>query len=164
MRRTFISIGLLTLGACHHAGAGKGTLESAQGPTGSQSEGAVTFVWNSGADPSQGAIEATLPNGTEFHGNYLQVTNTASVDAYGPYYSTWVDPGWGAPWYAGPADGFVTEYSGRAIAHLSADDGTKMRCKFTLRDPASGMVGGGEGDCQLSNNKTVFDAELAKGQ
>lgn len=163
MRRTII-ISALTLAACHHAGAGKGTLESAPTAGGSTNEGAVAFLWNSGVDPSQGQIEATMPNGTEFHGKYLQVTNTASVDAYGPYYSTWTDPGWGAPWYAGPADGFVTEYSGRAIAHLSADDGTKMRCKFTLRDPASGMVGGGEGDCQLSNNETVFDAELRKGQ
>ncbi len=166
MRRTCIpfSMALMALSACQHSGGGQGTLESAATAAGSQAEGPVTFVWHSGVDPSQGEIEATLPDGTEFHGNFLQVTSAANVDTYGPYYTTWTDPMWGSPWYAGPADGFVTEYSGHAVAHLTADSGTRMRCNFTLRDPASGMAGGGEGDCQLSDNKSVFDAKLTKGE
>jgi hypothetical protein len=163
MRNLWI-LSLLVAGACHHAGGGSGTLESAAGAAGSKSEGPVTFTWQSGADPSQGQIEASLPNGTQFTGTFLQVTSSATVDDYGMYYGAWTNPGWGAPWYDGPEAGFVTAYSGRAVAHLSAANGTKMRCKFTLRDPASGMTGGGEGDCQLSDNQTVFDANLTRGQ
>jgi len=158
-----MTLSLIALGACQHSGGGQGTLESAATATGTKSEGAVTFMWHSGMDPSQGTISATLPNGTQFNGTFLQVTSQANVDAYGPYYAAWGDPMWGDPWYDGPEGGFVTAYSGKAVAHHSAANGTKMRCKFNLREPANGMASGGEGDCQLSDKETVFDAQLASG-
>jgi|GEM_PF-1654623 len=164
MRRTCITFSLVALAACQHGGGGQGTLESAATATGSKAEGPVAFNWHSGADPSQGTIEATLPNGTEFNGTFLQATATVSGDAYAPYYSAWGDPVWGRPWYVGPADGFVTEYSGQVLAHLTTTSGTRMRCRFTLRDPSSGLTEGGAGDCQLSDNQTVFNAQLAPGQ
>ncbi|MFT3927859.1 MAG: hypothetical protein QM778_35355 [Myxococcales bacterium] len=164
MRRTCITLSLVALGACQHGGGGQGTLESAATADGTKAEGPVTFLWHSGVDPTQGNIEATLPNGTEFNGTFLQATATVNADAYGPYYNAWGDPAWGNPWYSGPADGFVTEYSGQVLAHLTAASGTRMRCKFSLRDPVSGMTGGGAGDCQLSDNQTIFDAQLTKGK
>ena len=39
-------------------------------------------------------------------------------------------------------------------------DGTRMRCKFMLRNPDRGLAGGGEGDCQMSTHEKVFDAVL----
>jgi hypothetical protein len=162
MRKLWIC-GVLAAAACHHAGQGQGTLEKPSGTGTTQASGPVTFMWQSKADASQGAIEATTPTGTQFSGTYLQVTSQATEEDYGPYYGEWVSPGWGAPWYQGPSDGFVTEYSGRVVAHLSAPTGQRMRCQFVLKDPVSGMTGGGEGDCQLSDNSTVFDARLSPG-
>jgi hypothetical protein len=150
--------------ACQHSGGGAGTLEApaAQGG-GSQAKGTVAFTWHSKADPSKGSIQATMPNGKQFSGTYLQVTSRATADDYGAYYGVWRDPGWGSPWYNGPSAGFVTMYSGQAVAHLKADNGTRMRCKFALREPESGLAGGGDGDCQLTDNRTVFDARLKSG-
>jgi hypothetical protein len=150
--------------ACQHSGTGAGTLETAAANGGtSQAAGTVVFSWESKEDPSKGSIAAVLPNGNQFTGTYLQVTSRATVDDYGAYYGAWRDPLWGAAWYDGPVNDFVTVYSGHAIAHLQASNGTRMRCNFTLRKPEEGMAGGGEGDCQLSDNLTVFDARLKSG-
>lgn len=150
------------LAACKHSGAGEGTLESAVTGAGTAAEGAVEFSWKTGADPSAGSIQARLPDGETFRGDFLQVTDSASVDTVGPYYRTWSTPTWGGdgPWYSGDVPGFVKVYSGRVVAHLVGSEGTRMRCNFVLRDPSRGIPGGAAGDCQMSDRKTVFDAKL----
>jgi hypothetical protein len=164
MRTALCLSSLLALGACSHSGAGEGTLETAATTTsGGHSKGAVTFHWESKANASDGSIQAKLPDGTAYNGTYLQVTSQATADDYGAYYSAWADPVWGAPWYDGPADAFVTRYSGKVLANLNGQDGKRMRCTFQLQEPSSGMSGGGQGDCQLSDKETVFDARIAPG-
>jgi hypothetical protein len=156
--------GLVALAACSHAGAGEGTLETAATATsGGENEGPVTFQWQSKPNATDGAIQAKLPDGTAFDGTYLQMTSQASARDYAVYYSAWGDPVWGDPWYAGPTTGFSTRYSGRVVAHLHAQNGERMRCTFNLREPVSGMNGGGIGDCQLSTKQTVFAARIAPG-
>jgi hypothetical protein len=124
-------------------------------------EGTAQFAWHSGADASQGEIQATLPDGRLFSGKYLQVRSTTEVNTAGLYYSAWSGPGWaGGPWYGGAPGGFVTEYSGQAVALLDSADGTQMRCKFALNTPERGMAGGGMGTCQLSDNEEIFGAQL----
>ena len=167
IRRSWYFVALATLGiGCSHAGSGQGELESSSAGSGSAgaeaSKGAIAFTWHSGADASKGEIEATTPGHGTFEGTYLQPTSTTETTAVDPYYGAWTDPGWGVgmPWFIGPMDNFTTQYSGKALAHLRAPDGTRMRCTFDLRDPPKGMAGGAEGDCQLSDNEQVFDAVL----
>ncbi len=158
--RKGLLLGLTFALGCHHSGTGQGTLETPVSQGGTKDAGPVQFSWESKGDPTHGNIQAQLPDGTEFEGTYLQVTSEATATDYGPYYSVWGDPMWGPAWYAGPAGGFVTAYSGQVVAHLRAQNGTRMRCKFVLREPLTGMGGGGQGDCQLSSNQSVFDAQL----
>lgn len=155
-----LAVGLL---ACTHAGVGSGELLAPGTTPGSkQDKGLVAFRWQSGSDPSSGVIEATLPDGRLFRGNYVQPRTTEWQTYYGPYWGAWAGP-WGmaGPWYAGPQSSFALHYAGKALAHLKADDGTRMRCEFTLYRPDAGLEGGGEGNCQRSTNEEVFGAELA---
>jgi hypothetical protein len=158
----FFSVVLVA--ACSHSGAGEGTLETPSTSGGSENKGPVSFQWQSKSNASDGSIQAKLPDGKAFNGTYLQITSQASPTDYDMYYGAWSDPVWGSPWYAGPEDGFVTRYSGRVVAHLQSDSGERMRCAFTLREPISGMSGGGVGDCQLSNKQTVFGARIEPGK
>ena len=157
------SAALVALNACSHEGAGSGTLEKpvANTTSGSEATGKIDFTWQSGADASKGSIAAVSTDGRSFEGSFLQPTNTITASDYAPYWNAWSSYSWGArPWYDGPEDEFIRTYGGRALAHLTADDGTRMRCTFILRDPVSGMAGGGDGDCQLSTNEKVFHAVL----
>jgi len=162
--RTAWFYGMVFCAACSHSGAGEGTLEVPATSGGSVAKGPVSFTWQSKSDASNGAIQAKLPDGSDFKGTYLQMTSEATEDDYDMYYGAWRDPVWGAPWYRGPEEGFVKQYSGRVVAHLQSDQGERMRCAFTLADPVSGMTGGGEGDCQISNKETVFDARIEPGE
>jgi hypothetical protein len=160
--------GVFATFGCKHEGVGSGLLEKpppGASAGGEKTEGLVEFVWRSGADPSQGQIEATTPDGRKFIGTFIQPRSQVWSDAYDPYWDVWTSSAWGVPvpWYAGSQDAFLTAYSGKALAHLTSSDGTRMRCLFLLRDPAAGMAGGGEGDCQLSTHERVFGARLLSG-
>jgi len=153
----------LAFGGCSHEGEGTGTLEKpGAGTSGSEAAGVVDFRWESGADASHGKIQAVAQDGRVFEGTYLQPSYVVRQEDYTPYWDAWSNMSWGvgAPWYVGSQDEFVTAYGGKALAHLTSADGTRMRCTFVLREPVSGLAGGGEGDCQLSTNETVFHAVL----
>jgi len=65
---------------------------------------------------------------------------------------------WGGGWEnwgAAPSTSFVTHYSGRVVANLGAPSGEHMRCKFQLAHPSEGMAGGGRGQCQMPDGKTI---------
>jgi hypothetical protein len=49
----------------------------------------------------------------------------------------------------------VTHYSGKVVANLAASDGKHMRCTFRLVHPDGGMSGGGTGQCQMPDGKTI---------
>jgi hypothetical protein len=39
--------------------------------------------------------------------------------------------------------------------HLQGPDGQYLRCRFQLNDPPSGMSGGGQGQCNLGDGRTI---------
>jgi hypothetical protein len=55
----------------------------------------------------------------------------------------------------------VTRYSGKVIANLKGPGTQQLRCRFQLNDPAGGMGGGGQGECQFGGGRTV-DATFAR--
>ena len=50
---------------------------------------------------------------------------------------------------------FVTHYSGKVVANLRAADGSRIGCRLHLVQPARGMAGGGEGQCQILGDGTI---------
>jgi len=137
---------LLAAAGCASSGSGYGV-----SPSGRE----ATFQWNSRND-NTGTLTATMPGGRVYTGQYFQVTNETRVENLGPLWYGW-RPGWrGWPnWTAVPAQGFVTEYTGKVVANLAADNGDRMRCRFRLIHPSEGMSGGGQGECQLPNGESM---------
>lgn len=150
------SLGLaLAAGCTPTTGTVSGDLET---PGTKQSE-AITMVWHSdGSAGVRGTIETTLPGGETFSGPYLQVTQETQGTETGGMWVGW-DEGWGdwGPGWGemGPEETFATVYSGRVIANLKGSGGDRMRCRFLLADPATGMAGGGQGECQLTNGQVI---------
>jgi hypothetical protein len=150
---------VLALCACETRGVGSGALQTTEGAEAPRSA-SVHFSWRSeGPSPAKGTISATVPGHGEFHGNYLQITEqTQGIDVnpylgggWHPAWNTW--DGWGPGW---GGETFITHYTGRVIAILESRDGaSKMRCRFRLTEPAKGPVGGGRGECELSNGDMV---------
>lgn len=135
----------------------------------------VTMSWKSQSS-THGHMFTTLgPGGEHFHGSYVQVTHQTRVSGIAPIVGGWgtVWAGYGAgvdPWYWGPAgaapvygaayySGFQTEYEGKVVATLFGNHGRSMRCRFTLNVPNQGLVGGGVGDCEVSDGSRI-DAEF----
>ncbi|WAS89886.1 hypothetical protein [Nannocystis punicea] len=123
----------------------------------------VVFHWTSGDDSLSGRIKTKLPDGESFTGKYHEISRTATVDEYGDFYNAWyADPWMGPSWYWGGSwpyydtvEEFITNNTGKVVATLQGDRGTKMRCRFTLDDPDRGIKGGGTGECQLSNGERI---------
>jgi hypothetical protein len=115
----------------------------------------VRFDWKA-EDAVKGEMTATFSDGKSYTGQLFQITSDTRVDDMGPLWVGWHGRGrfggWGY-WDAGPD--FITQYSGRVVANLSDPNGDHMRCNFRLVKPASGMSGGGEGKCQLSDGHTI---------
>jgi hypothetical protein len=135
--------------ACTTMGSGVGE-QTGGGPE-------VRFDWTA-QDAVKGQMTATFPNGTSYSGTLFQITSDTRVDDMAPLWAGWHRGGfrgWGGwpYWDAGPE--FVKHYSGRVLANLSNDNGDHMRCNFRLIRPASGMAGGGQGQCQLPDGHTL---------
>jgi len=128
--------------------------------TGSTATGAspVTFSWKS-ADSVTGNMDATLADGKTYSGQFFQITKETRVDSVAPLWSGW-HSGWSRfggwdGWAAAPTPDFIQHYSGRVVANLGAPGGEHMRCKFQLAHPSKGMAGGGRGQCQMPDGKTI---------
>ena len=121
---------------------GVGTAESPGGAV------TGTFTWKA-SSPDRGDMTAVLNDGQTYQGRFFQITRDTTIDTLGPLWTGWPYQGpwhgWGY-WEPGPA--FVTQYTGKVVANLAGPAG-HLRCHFTLIRPASGMSGGGEGQCQL---------------
>jgi hypothetical protein len=128
----------------------------------------VVLRWKSAVDnPLSGSISGTLPNDVHYTGKYFEVVQTTPVDIYAPLWDGWSPywSAWPAPGYEGldelDAQGFMKVYTGKVVANLKSDDASqKLRCRFTLDSPRSGLAGGGTGDCQLSNGERISHAKL----
>jgi hypothetical protein len=161
-RRVAVSAAIvmgLALGACTTMGTGEGSTVSGDQP--------VSFNWTSKDGGVTGTMTATLSNGSVFTGPYLEITKTAQSDQFYPMWTGWA-PGWRDWGYGGfgafPLDstGITTTYSGKVTANLTGPASQRMRCRFDLNDPPSGMGGGGQGKCQLASGTTV-DATFPRG-
>ena len=115
---------------------------------------AVNFHWTVD-DFVFGTMIATLPNGQSFDGKFVQVTSNTPVDALAPLWVGW-ERRWDWPyWGVEAAPDFVKHYAGRVLANLQGPHGERMRCAFSLVNPASGMAGGGAGQCEMPTGQTV---------
>ncbi|MFZ5897005.1 MAG: hypothetical protein ACOY0T_38460 [Myxococcota bacterium] len=149
--------------ACTSTGTATGHLVT---PSGNRA--VVTFRWRSDAgDWHRGKLSVVLPGGERYSGSYRQVSQMHPVAVYGPMWVGWEPfwPDWPTPWYRGTLgaswDGWVRVYGGRVVARLEGRNPERaMRCRFTLDDPARGLSGGGNGDCQLSDGSIIERAEL----
>jgi hypothetical protein len=135
---------------CTTMGTGFGSTATGANP--------VTFNWKS-SDSVSGTMNATLSDGKTYSGQFFQITSNTTVDRLGPLWSGWY-PGWGTwggwdYWDGIPSQGFVTHYSGKVVANLGAPSGAHMRCQFRLVHPSNGMAGGGRGQCQMPDGKTI---------
>jgi hypothetical protein len=135
----------IALAACTTIGTGSGSL----------GDKPVSFAWKSTDGGTTGTMTANLPDGKTFSGPYLQVTSEARTEDFAPMWAGW-GYGW-RDWNWGPypATGFTTLYTNRVMANLKSADGQRMRCHFNLNHPYDGMVGGGQGQCQLRGSGTV---------
>jgi len=143
----WVLLPLLLDAGCTTMGTGYGATAAGANP--------VRFDWKS-HDGVSGTMYATLTDGSVYAGAYFQITDITSDDNLGPLWDGW-GAGWGFGgwdhWDSGPD--FVTHYTGRIVANLSDPEGKHIRCKFQLVHPSSGMAGGGQGDCQLPDGKTI---------
>ncbi|HEX3845731.1 MAG TPA: hypothetical protein VHV80_15365 [Steroidobacteraceae bacterium] len=144
---------LIAAGAagCATMGAGSGSTANGAHP--------VTFTWKSSDDVS-GSITAALADGKTYTGRYFQVTRDTDVSGLGPLWAGWGPGRRMGGWYDwDPGPQFITHYSGRVVANLTASGGGHVRCRFLLVHPDEGMVGGGQGECQLPGGQRI-DAQF----
>ena len=146
---------LATLWACTTTGVGDGQLSGL-----GTEEAPVAFSWISKDGGITGTMTAAMPDAA-YTGRFFQITQQTRSETLEPLWSHWHNgwydwPYWGGPFMAPyPTTRFVTHYSGKVVATLEAAGQQHMRCRFHLADPASGMSGGGEGECQLTDGRVV---------
>ncbi len=161
MTLAFFKAGALAVGAavllaaCATTGVGDGDLQRKSGP-----DQPVQFSWQSRDGGISGTMVAVLPGAT-YSGPFFQVTQQTERQSVTPLWNGWVEgwrdwPYWGWGAY-GPYEWtqFTTRYTGKVLANLATTDGKRMRCRLHLANPASGMSGGGDGECQLQGGGVV---------
>jgi hypothetical protein len=145
----------LALGACTTTGIGGGQLSVAGAP-----DAPVTFSWKSTDGGMSGTMIASIP-GANFQGRFFQITRQTLGEVLNPLWTNWHRgwydwPYWGHPFSNPyPTTQFITYYSGKVVATLESEGNQHMRCRFHLAEPAQGMSGGGEGECQLSDARVI---------
>jgi hypothetical protein len=144
--------------------AGCSTLSSGMGGGDLVANGAaaqpVMLSWQSHDGGISGTMAATLPDAT-YEGQFVQITQQTRQESVAPMWMGW-NAGWGDwPYYSGPSLGMVDmttfgrNYSGKVIANLRNPAGQYMRCRFDMNEPAAGMAGGGQGECQLGGGRRI---------
>ncbi|MGD9598598.1 MAG: hypothetical protein AB7G76_13530 [Steroidobacteraceae bacterium] len=140
-------VGAVLVAACVSSGRGFGETR--------KSGEHVDFTWQSTGD-HRGTMSATLASGQTLTGPWFQITHDTRIEQLQPLWYGW-RPAWrGWPyWGPEPMPAFVTHYTGRVVANLEGEGPLRMRCRFTLVNPASQMAGGGTGKCQLGDGQTI---------
>lgn len=145
----------LALTACTTTGIGGGQLAG-----GGAADEPVKFSWTSIDGGLSGSMTATLPD-MSYQGKFFQITQQTRSEVLTPLWTYWNRgwydwPYWGSPMMQPyPTTQFITHYSGKVVATLTGQGDQRMRCRFHLVAPASGMSGGGEGQCQLADGRVV---------
>lgn len=145
----------LALAGCTSTGLGGGQLLAPGAP-----EEAVSFSWTSTDGGISGSMTAALPS-SSYQGRFFQITQQTRGEVLMPLWTHWHRGWYDWPYWSGPVSTpypttqFITHYSGKVVATLESPSNQRMRCRFHLVAPASGMSGGGEGQCQLSDGREV---------
>lgn len=163
---------IVLLGGC--ATTQTGVIAARWTPPGKPSE-PVVIGWES-ESRNTGRLFCTLGRGGErFTGNYIRIVAGTKVETVAPVLNTWgpiwSGYNWGGAndsWWWGPAGApmgeymassyypiFVQEYTGKVVGSLIGDKGQTMRCRFSLRRPQLGLMGGGTGECQTSKGSQI---------
>lgn len=152
------------VGVCLLAGTALGCASGAvtgQVTAAGRTAAPLDMTWRSGIFGESGKMSAVMPDGERFSGTYQVVKPGMSRSS--------LDPAWtgDAPaeyqgeidnsmWGAGrDREGFMRIYENKAVATLTGDRGTRMLCRFTLRDGGAGLGGGGSGECQTSRGAKI---------
>jgi hypothetical protein len=157
-------IPLLALCAACASAPQTGIMAGRWTPKGGVDAQSVPFSWNSHHE-NHGVIHTTLGKGGEhFNGQFVLVESSTSGPVVETIYSDWYAPAWAEldwdtegnlPGEGVELVGFVHHYTGKVLATLFGNDGRSMRCQLTLNDPRRGMVGGGIGECQVSDGSAI---------
>jgi hypothetical protein len=111
-----------------------------------------------------GEIQAKRDGAEPFRGMYVHVKSDTKKGSVRPiivlWSATWKVRSWnrGAdPWssHGDDAAAFLSEYKGFLVAELYNEAGESLRCRFKLRAPERGVVGGATGTCQTSTGGTI---------
>jgi len=102
---------------------------------------AALVQWR-GFDAVSGEMVALLRDGRRFTGPYVWVAPGVGADRLAPLLEDW---GGARHW---------AHYEGDVLASLRTDDGSRLRCRFHLDEPQSGMHGGGAGRCQATDGRS----------
>lgn len=148
-------LALMVIAGCTTTGIGRGEMTAKDKPA-----EPVLFSWKSTDGGISGTMVTTLPDAT-YTGKFFQITRQTQSETLAPMWN-----GWSVGWYDWPywsqpypamynATQFITYYSGKVVANLETNGGQHMRCRFHLANPASGMAGGGQGECQLSGRRII---------
>jgi hypothetical protein len=154
-RLATIAVFSLALDACTSTGTGGGQLAASGGQ-----QTPVVFSWKSNDGGISGTMTASLPD-SAYQGRFFQITQHTRGEVLAPLWMHWRQgwydwPYWGpygVPAY--PATQFITYYSGKVVATLESEGKQAMRCRFHLVNPSQGMSGGGEGECQLADGRSI---------
>lgn len=145
----------LALGACATTGMGGGELLRHGEP-----DQPALFSWKSDVGGVSGTLVARLPDAV-YRGRFFQVTRQTRRPLIAPLWDGWPEGWydwhyWGSESYA-PIDAteYIARYTGKVVANLRNDDGNHMRCRMQLAEPARGLSGGGEGECQIEGGGTL---------
>ena len=117
------------------------------------------------ASAKRGTMSTALGDGGEqFHGSYVRVEASTKDHLVTEIYDGFSAPEWQV-WEHDPDGGwtatgvsfgaFAHFYTGKVVATLAGNRGSSMRCQLTLREPESGLSGGGSGGCQVSSGGTL---------
>jgi hypothetical protein len=137
-----IAASMAALAACTTMGTGVGQERESRGP--------VAFNWTS-KDAISGTMTATLAGDQVYTGPFFQITSETRYDTLSPLWLGWRRGSYDWPYRGGySSPDFAIRYSGRVVANLDGPDGNRMRCRFNLVRPLSGMSGGGAGECQTT--------------
>lgn len=124
----------------------------------------VPFSFESQSD-THGLMFSTLGKGGEhFQGPYVRVEKSTKGHLLVEVFNGWSSPEWeelqhdpDGDWTATATTygDFANFYTGKVVATLTGSEGHLMRCRFSLTSPDAGLLGGGEGDCQVSDLGSV---------
>lgn len=156
-KKVFIAFSTLVfiLGGCTTTVTGTGGGQIVKGEAEGQP---VNFYWTSTDDGNSGVMRASISD-ENYEGRFFQITQKTRGEVLLPLWGRWRNGWYDWPYWGGPlpnhATQFITRYSGKVVATLESPSKNFMRCRFHLVEPERGMMGGGEGECQLSGGRTI---------